>query len=355
MAIDDEDFKRRRALAEICGITRHGVVGGVEFDFRHELLEPREWQMETIGTDSPLYCESAFAPFIWCPWYGEFSKAQLRREANLDDESDEKMLRDPECIINVGDKITIKNVDRQFIEENNFGRAHDYEVRFALLNVIRSNDKIEEIKTPVRFTSMASIFTGDSTQFLDKILRRVRQHFHVRSLEKVSMYEIPEKDGGRFAAGTRFYAETLARRLVEFKKLAGNRKSDNPHVSSALDACYIADEAAYVGYLWARAEAEINLKPLVRSALRVKIGATSGGAKSGAVRRQKRAASWEPIAKEMAKGIRTENPTFSQEDVASEIEAGWKATTCDPPVHSTLKALISRMEQAGELPKRQRI
>jgi hypothetical protein len=186
MATEDDVFKRRQALSEICGITRQGIVGGVEFDFRHELLEPPEWQMETIGTDSPPYWESTFDPFIWFPWYGEFSKAQLQHKANLeDDESEKNMLLDPDCIVNVGDKITIKNVDRQFIEEKNFGRAHDYEVRYALLNVIRSNGKIEEIRTPVRFISMASIFTGGSIpQFFDKILRRVRQHFHVRSLER---------------------------------------------------------------------------------------------------------------------------------------------------------------------------
>ena len=96
------------------------------------------------------------------------------------------------------------------------------------------------------------------------------------------------------------------------------------------------------------------MKPLATSALRVKAGATSGGTKSGKTRQRKRAETWEPIAREMAKGIRAENPTFSQDDVATEIDAGWKATTWDPPGHSTLKGLISRMEQAGELPKRLR-
>ena len=104
-----------------------------------------------------------------------------------------------------------------------------------------------------------------------------------------------------------------------------------PDVRNASTAWNTADRAVYVGYLWAKAEAELELKPLARSALRVKAGATSGGAKSGAVRRQKRAASWEPIARQMAKDIRAENPTFSQDALATEIDAGWKATTCRRP------------------------
>jgi len=112
----------------------------------------------------------------------------------------------------------------------------------------------------------------------------------------------------------------------------------------------LPDRAVYVGYLWAKAEAELNLKPLAKSALRARSGAKSGGAKSGAARRQKRAETWEAIAKEKAKRIRAENPTFSQERVATEIYFEWPDT--NPPGPNTLKGLISRMEKAGELSKR---
>jgi len=83
MKIDDEDFNRRQTLSEICGISRHGIVDGVEFDFRHELLDPREWQMDTIGNDSPPRLKRESHPFIWFPWNGEFSEAKLQHEANL--------------------------------------------------------------------------------------------------------------------------------------------------------------------------------------------------------------------------------------------------------------------------------
>jgi hypothetical protein len=113
--------------------------------------------------------------------------------------------------------------------------------------------------------------------------------------------------------------------------------------------------AVLTGYYWARAEAEMAMKPLAESALRGKAGAKSGGAKSGAVRRQKRAASWEPIAKEMAKKLRARKPSASQDDIATDIAHEWIPKDPRAPGHVTLKGLISAMEKAGELPKRQRV
>lgn len=78
----------------------------------------------------------------------------------------------------------------------------------------------------------------------------------------------------------------------------------------------------------------------------------SGGAKSGKARLTKRSLTWEPIAKEIAKGYRAKNPSASQDDVATEIASGWNSQEYDPPKHPTLKALVSRMERDGELPKR---
>jgi len=114
------------------------------------------------------------------------------------------------------------------------------------------------------------------------------------------------------------------------------------------------EHAVSLGYHWANAEAESRMKPLAISALAVKAGAKSGGSKSGKVRRRKRAETWEPIAKQMAKDIRADNPSASQDVVATEIANGWKSCECDPPGHMTLKILVSDMEKAGELPTRRR-
>jgi hypothetical protein len=145
---------------------------------------------------------------------------------------------------------------------------------------------------------------------------------------------------------TRGQLRRLSGQMGEFRKLAASGDPDDRLVRNAKEACFAIAEAVRLGYLWAQTEAEFELKPLARLARRVKDGAISGGAKSGERRRQNRA--WLPIAKEMAKDIRAQNPTFSQDDVATEIDARWKDTTCRPPRHPTLKGLISEMEKATE-------
>jgi hypothetical protein len=205
---------------------------------------------------------------------------------------------------------------------------------------------VEPIETPVPFEGITALFRpGSYENFFDRICRRISQHARTRPPASGEIRTLPSFDAQS--------AQMIERQMDEFRKLAASGDPDDPLVRNAKDACFAIAEAVRLGYLWAQTEAEFELKPLARSARRVKAGAISGGAKSGEMRRQNRA--WLPIAKEMAKDIRAQNPTFSQDDVATEIDARWKDTTCRPPRHPTLKGLTSEMEKAGELPKRQRI
>jgi hypothetical protein len=248
--IDDEDSKRRQALSEICQMSRHGIVDGVEFDFRHELLDPCEWQMDTIGIE-PQRFNTVSSPFIWFPWFGQFSKVKLRDEAKLFYEFDKsrrldleemstkypeykllakdyrvapvsEYIRDaiPECIMYAGDKISVREVRRQFIGDR-FDHRHDSEVRYALLNVIRSNGKTENIQKPIGFRGITSIFAaGAQRNFIAKISRRICQHFNARSLREIEIGEGPENDGGKFAYTAAEYAIYIAGRIQEFRELA---------------------------------------------------------------------------------------------------------------------------------------
>jgi hypothetical protein len=378
MSIDDEDSKRRQLLSEIWGITRHGIVDGVEFDLRHELLEPSEWQTATIGMESPPYFIRYSDPLIWFPWYGEFSESTLRREAELYYEAEkdrrlgksdhklrghEHMRRTswlqsveeyvingtPECTVCTGDKIVIKDVQRRVFEEERsaFTHPHDYETRYARLSVIRSNGKVELIETPIPFQGTTALFRpGSYETFFDRICRRITQHERTRPRTTGEIRIFPSFDA--------LSAQMVERRTGEFRKLAASGDPDDPLIRNAADACFVIAQAVRLGYLWAQTEAEFELKPLARLARRVKAGATSGGSKSGQERRRKRATTWEAIAKKMIMEIRAENPTFSQDKVADEIFALWQHEDPRAPGHATLKGLISRMEQAGELPKRRR-
>jgi hypothetical protein len=190
---------------------------------------------------------------------------------------------------------------------------------------------------------------------LINIRLRILDYFDIESVFDPRIDEILEKHPDELSHFERAWRElwcigTKYRDELDKAYFIGLGTSDD----SASRTLSAIEHYLSLGYHWANAEAEARMKPLAISALRVKAGATSGGSKSGAVRRQKRAASWEPIARQMAKDIRADNPTFSQDDVAKEIDFTWQVKTCDPPGHSTLKGLVSRMELAGELPKRRR-
>jgi hypothetical protein len=81
---DDEFFKvyaRNRALGKIMNETRVGEVDGIRFNLRHSKINPDEWGMDLLGGDdgNPPR-RSDLLPFIWFPWYGEFSLDKVKAE-----------------------------------------------------------------------------------------------------------------------------------------------------------------------------------------------------------------------------------------------------------------------------------
>jgi hypothetical protein len=262
--IDDEESKRQQALSEICQISRHGIVDGVEFDFRHELLDPREWQMDTIGIDPPPHLKRESHPLIWFPWYGEFSEDSLRHEANLNYDSEKNDIaymielskeympekpfseidftikpveeyirqRTPECIIRVGDRVIIVRVNRTRISDG-FDHDHDSELRYAVLNVIRSTGIADLIRTPIKFRGATSITTQDSQHhFFDKICRRICHHFQVQTLESVNIVDV-FKRGRSFASNAALHAHLIRRQMDVYKRFADIGDQSNPHVRKA--------------------------------------------------------------------------------------------------------------------------
>jgi len=123
--------------------------------------------------------------------------------------------------------------------------------------------------------------------------------------------------------------------------------------SEFYNAFDFVDRALFLGYLWAKAENEINLKPLALSAVRMKAGSALGGSKGVETRRKEAEEGWIAIAKKMAIQIRAEKPYWSQDKVAQEISFTWKSEI-QPRGHARLKQLVGEMEKSGELPRRRR-
>ena len=86
MPIDDGEARNREdALYTICFQTRLGTVEGVEFDFRHELLDASEWKMfDAVGVSGGYFSlgRQRGLPCIWFPWYGEFDRNALDKEVD---------------------------------------------------------------------------------------------------------------------------------------------------------------------------------------------------------------------------------------------------------------------------------
>jgi hypothetical protein len=84
--------------------------------------------------------------------------------------------------------------------------------------------------------------------------------------------------------------------------------------------------------------------------LLTQVSQSERGKRSGQIRRENRP--WIEHAENLAKATREQHPVYSQDDVATEIAAGWKLQRTKCPCHSTLKQFISALEKEGKLPKR---
>ena len=72
-------------------------------------------------------------------------------------------------------------------------------------------------------------------------------------------------------------------------------------------------------------------------------GASRGGKKSAA-KRIKKKETWRKIAKPMIEDLIAKYPEMSQDDIASDVKAGWKHLKPNSPGHSTLKAFVAEIQ-----------
>ncbi len=361
IAASPADAARTAKMYWICQIDRVGEIEGVEFDFRSDLLPPSEWQ--TIPLRARLEeLRDPHQPFIWFPWFGAFDKACLRQdaEAHLSSAGQEPAkaeiersvsVRKPDAIVHRGDKICIERVD---IERDDvpFEHAHDIEVRRAHLCIHRENGDLESIAVPLEFTgAFALMGPGARSETLETVRDRILERFKLEALDG----DVTGSGEPAFALEALRLARLLEAHTRHLRDLAGgipllpDGKPDRPNERlAAMEAMHLVDASVRLGYFWAKAEAERDMKPMAKRALRSRAGASRGGTNSGESRRKGRAETWEPRALRLARDFRIKNPSASQDMVVDEIKSLWPSA----PGRTTLKAFISRMERAGELAPR---
>jgi hypothetical protein len=358
----EDDTRRYMELRRIFGPDRHGSVDGVEFDLRHPSIDPKEWFTNIIGCKTASY-GMGLAPFLWFPWMGTFDAEALRVEHLADEKRfgrahDKKRFKalvrqfTPEHFVDIGDKLFVDRVEREAIG-GAFEHPHDNEIRHAYLHIVRANGKIQKVKTPLTFVGNTSLFAPRSSrQYFEIISRRILDHFGLNQLSDVMSFPEDELDQGGYALGALERAFFLAERTQEARRLALGADWRAREERDAIENVRLLNDAVLLGYIWAKAEDEMGMRPLAEATLRAKRGGERGGRRSGAARRTKRAKTWEPAARTLALQIRAGHPTYSQDRVANEIITRWKEADFDPPGHKTLKELISAMEKSGDLPAR---
>jgi hypothetical protein len=111
----------------------------------------------------------------------------------------------------------------------------------------------------------------------------------------------------------------------------------------------LLDEAIALGYWWAKFETQRDINPLAALGLERKRSASIGGKISGKVRRDKARSSWQELVFADVKSLRSKNPSWSQDKLASEIV--FRHDDSVPGIR-TIKTFISNLERSGEIPGR---
>jgi hypothetical protein len=379
--------KKKRALLKICNLTRHGTVEGVVLDLRHEKLDPKEWLMQPIGI-APLSRPFRFEgqPFLWFPWYGPFIDADVDRaiedeiqflkekHPNHSASSVERMrhIYTPDQIIEAGDKIKIDRVDTEG-ETTGLHHEHDVQGRLAYIKIVKPSGATHLLEEPLVFTGASATWTGGYTKILQKINRRVCAHFGIESLRDPKVNEIAKRSAVADAKAAQGYridrrpraaaadAEAALRHLAVLERTDLNallgryaRRTANRKDAMWVKARVIShmlDEACSAGYRWARAEADMRMKPLAVAGHGSRVGASKGGLKSAETRREKAERTWKPLALKLATEIRDKNPRLSDARLVERMmsHAGDKL-----PGEDTLGHHVSELIRLGKLPPKRK-
>ena len=353
---------------------RHGQVDGVSFDFRHTDLDPDEWWSDAYsGLANEFRMRPSFWPFLWFPWFGEFSPAQVDESIDRElsehpgperSESDQRVaLRreyTPDAFVERGDAVRLAEVK---IARTGHGLhyKHDSEIRFGFVEILRRDGSKQFVEEPIEFVGIHSLSRGGKLRCFETIGGRVSEHFGVRSIfdRKAieALFEVDKFAETRSPAhGALIEATLLAESYRSWKKKYDSlyyRSTNSVRTKAYREASEVVNsinKACLVGYLWAHAEAAQHMEPLALAALASRSGASRAGQASGARRRAKAAATWQALVKDEAIKLRAKHSTISQSALATEIL--FLLGEDSLPSHPIIVRYISKLERDNELPKR---
>ena len=117
----------------------------------------------------------------------------------------------------------------------------------------------------------------------------------------------------------------------------------------------LVNASVQLGYNWAKAEADVEMKPFARKGKKTTKAAADAGRK-GATTRKKKQQDWQNSARSIAAQISQINPNLSVEDLATKTRDRLATTTGTKRSLSSVKNLLRETKRRGDLntPKQDR-
>jgi hypothetical protein len=181
------------------------------------------------------------------------------------------------------------------------------------------------------------------------ILSRIRKY---HNLPKIDNDLVSDISGNYNRTGHAYTALYRSVSICErFMPRTWKLKGSNNHrrFRIGMEFLQALDDACMLGYAWAYAETEQQMRPLAVAGAASRAGAVRAGQASGARRRAKAATTWQSLVKEEAVKIRAGNPSVSQARLAEEIKFKFDN---EVPSHPIIVRHVARLEREGKLPKR---
>ena len=349
-----------------------GRMGRVFFDFRYPSFDLEKWSVSHImvwalSDNGALLIRSGF-PKIWYPWFGKFTErsfrktigeiywspiykeyeygkidVELRSELALQEIIEQAI---PKYFVSGGDTIKIHEVIDRSVDHE-LESEDDRIIKHVYLKIVKKDADEIKIETPFEIDGANTILSnkGSYHHTFDDVLHRICRFYKLRKFDELNTVIVDSYKNSRAA-------QVGYKLFKKIEPVMGINVDDSEAAEQARDLYRVVNDAVLLGFLWAKAEADLSIKPLALAALEAQKNSKEWGKKSGAKRREAAREGWMPVAAEMAKDLRKQDPHISQEDLAFEIRAVWKDEHLKAPGTARLKQYIGELENLELLDRR---
>ena len=161
---------------------RHGLIDGVEVDFRHPDLPASDW----------------WADPSWWVWGYQRCGVVFPTDAERAREDREAARQEgievpPAHFLGDGDKITVASVVHK-IGDRRFDHPHDAQIKLAYVRLHRANGEVIDLENPIPFYGRTRILQHGTREAFDQIAQRICDRLGVDDLPRWGISSTPAGD-----------------------------------------------------------------------------------------------------------------------------------------------------------------